>query len=225
VNKPIQEETLIKSKQRVADHGEVFTPSRLVDSMLDLVKQETERIDSRFLEPACGDGNFLAKTLERKLAILQQRYRKSQSEFEKYSVVAVSSIYGIDIIEDNVVSCRKRLLDIFEGVYGNIFKDKIKKDCLLSVQKIFSLNIIHGDALSLQTCDSDPEPIVFAEWSLVNERQIKRRDFNFGELISTAEYNSDSSMPLFSDKGEDVFIPNPVSEYPLQHYLKLHNAE
>jgi hypothetical protein len=225
VNNPNQGETLIKSKQRVADHGEVFTPSRLVDSMLDLVKQETERIESRFLEPACGDGNFLAKVLERKLAIIQQRYRKSQSEFEKHGVVAVSSIYGIDIIEDNVVSCRKRLFDLFAEIYGNTFKDKIKQDCLLSIQKVFSLNIIHGDALSLQTCDSDSQPIVFAEWSLVNERQIKRRDFNFGELISTAEYNSDSSMPLFSDQGEDVFIPNPVCEYPLQHYLKLHNAE
>ncbi|HBE96450.1 MAG TPA: restriction endonuclease subunit M [Verrucomicrobiales bacterium] len=222
---PPEPEKLVVSKQRVADHGEVYTPSWLVDDMLDLVKQETERIESRFLEPACGDGNFLAKVLERKLAIIQQRYRKSQSEFEKYSVVAVSSIYGIDIIEDNVVSCRKRLFDLFAEIYSSSFKDKIKQDCLLSVQKVFSLNIIHGDALSLQNCDSDPQPIVFAEWSLVNERQIKRRDFNFGELVSTAEYNSDSSMPLFSDQGEDVFIPNPVCEYPLQHYLKLHHAE
>lgn len=225
MNKSIQEEVLIKSKQRVADHGEVLTPTWLVDSMLDLVKQETERIDSRFLEPACGDGNFLSQVLLRKLGIILQRYRKSQSEFEKYSIIAVSSIYGIDIIEDNVVTCRKRLLDLFEGIYRKGFKDKIKQDCLLSVQKVLSLNIIYGNALSLQTCDSAPQPIVFAEWSLVNERQIKRRDFNFGELVSIAECNSDSSMPLFSDLGEDVFIPKPVCEYPLQNYLKLYDAE
>ena len=75
----------VKSKKRVADHGEVFTAEREVNAMLDLVKQETERIDSRFLEPACGDGNFLTEVLKRKLIVVENRYRKSQLEFERYS--------------------------------------------------------------------------------------------------------------------------------------------
>ena len=69
-------EKQVKSKQRVADHGEVFTAEREVNAMLDLVKQETERIDSRFLEPACGDGNFLSEILRRKLAVVKRSYGK-----------------------------------------------------------------------------------------------------------------------------------------------------
>ena len=222
MNKPVQEEILIKSKQRVADHGEVFTPTWLVDSMLDLVKQETERIDSRFLEPACGDGNFLSQVLSRKLEIISKRYRKSQNEYEKYAVVGISCIYGIDIIHDNVVACRDRLLAIFEDEYRNIYKDKINLSCIESVKKILSLNIVHGDALSLKSCDKKPKPIVFPEWSLVNATHFKRRDFSFEELMTTSDYNS---MPLFSDQNEDVFIPTPVKEYDLVHYLKINDAK
>lgn len=222
MNKPVQEEILIKSKQRVADHGEVFTPTWLVDSMLDLVKQETERIDSRFLEPACGDGNFLSQVLSRKLEIISKRYRKSQNEYEKYAVVGISSIYGIDIIHDNIVACRDRLLNIFEDEYKDIYKDKINPSCIESVKKILSLNIVHGDALSLKSCDKKPKPIVFPEWSLVNATHFKRRDFSFEELMATSDYNS---MPLFSDQNEDVFIPTPVKEYDLVHYLKISDAK
>jgi len=107
----------IVSKQRVADHGEVLTGKREVNAMLDLVKQETERIDSRFLEPACGNGNYLTVILERKLAVVEKHYGKSQLEFERYAVLAVSSIYGIDILEDNVRQCRHRLYGIFDSDY------------------------------------------------------------------------------------------------------------
>ncbi|WP_304063639.1 hypothetical protein [Pedobacter glucosidilyticus] len=91
----------VKSKKRVTDHGEVFTSQREVSAMLDLVKHETERIDSRFLEPTCGNGNFLAEVLRRKLEIVNSRYSKNQVEWERYSIMAVSSIYGVDILEDN----------------------------------------------------------------------------------------------------------------------------
>ena len=66
-------ERQVKSRARVADHGEVFTADREVNAMLDLVKQDTERVDSRFLEPACGDGNFLAEILRRKLQAARLR--------------------------------------------------------------------------------------------------------------------------------------------------------
>src|SRR6267378_6450727 len=114
----------VKTKRRVSDHGEVLTGHREVNAMLVLLKEETERIDSRFLEPACGDGNFLSAILERKLAVVERRYGKSQLDFERYAVLAVSSIYGIDILEDNVRQCRHRLYSIFDcDFYSRLFKN------------------------------------------------------------------------------------------------------
>lgn len=208
----------VVSKQRVTDHGEVYTSSREVNAMLDLVKPETERIDSRFLEPACGTGNFLAEILDRKLRVVAARYRRSQLEFERYSILAVSSIYGIDILEDNVIACRTRLLDIFNQHYSNLFKE----ECLNAVKYILERNIIWGDALTLFTVGENPQPITFSEWSLVKGSLIKRRDFTFHGLLSHAHTKE---KPLFSDLGEDVFIPTPVKEYPLIHYLKVADAK
>ena len=114
----------VKSKQRVADHGEVFTAEREVNAMLDLVKQETERIDSRFLEPACGDGNFLAEILRRKLAVVKRKYRKSPIDYEKNAVLAATSIYGVDILQDNVDACRERMFEIWDKEYKAVLKKK-----------------------------------------------------------------------------------------------------
>ncbi|MGB9686866.1 MAG: DNA methyltransferase [Rectinema subterraneum] len=211
----------VKSKQRVADHGEVLTGEREVNAMLDLVKAETERIDSRFLEPACGTGNFLAEILRRKLRVVEERYAKSQIEYERYGVLAVSSIYGIDILEDNVQECRERLLGIFEGEYRRLYRSAAKEQCLAAVKYILSCNIIHGDALSLKTVEDKPEPITFAEWSLVNGSLVKRRDFTFRDLLDHA---SAKEMPLFSDLGEDVFIPEPKREYQPVHFLEVGDA-
>ena len=122
-------ERQVKSRERVADHGEVFTAQREVNAMLDLVKQETERIDSRFLEPACGDGNFLAEILRRKLAAVRARYRKSPADYEKYAVVAVTSIYGVDILQDNVDACRQRLFGIWDGEYAENCRGECRQDC------------------------------------------------------------------------------------------------
>src|SRR3989344_5035443 len=137
----------VKSKQRVADHGEVLTGKREVNAMLDLVKQETERIESRFLEPACGTGNFLTEILERKLRVVEARYSKSQLDYERYAVLAVSSIYGIDILKDNVQECRKRLFDIFDKKYTGIFGGRAKDECRNAARFILERNIIWGDAL------------------------------------------------------------------------------
>jgi hypothetical protein len=211
----------IKSKQRVADHGEVLTGEREVNAMLDLVKPETERIDSRFLEPACGTGNFLAEILRRKLRVVESRYAKSQIEYERYAMLAVSSLYGIDILKDNVHECRERLFGIFDAEYRRLFKAAIKEKCLASVRCILSCNIIHGDALSLKTVGDNPEPITFAEWSPVNGSLLKRRDFTFRDLLDHA---AAKEMPLFSDLGEDVFIPEPQREYPPVHFLEVADA-
>lgn len=211
-------EAQVKSKQRVADYGEVLTGKREVNAMLDLVKHETERIDSRFLEPACGTGNFLTEILERKLRVVDERYSKSQLEFERYAVLAVSSIYGIDILEDNVRQCRQRLFGIFDLNYLRLFKHKTNDDCRESVRYILERNIIHGDALSFKTVGERPEPIVFSEWSPVNGSMLKRRDFSFRGLL---DHGALKDSPLFSDLGENVFIPTPKKEYPPIHFLKV----
>jgi len=214
----VRKQEQVISRKRVADHGEVYTAKREVNAMLDLVKQETERIDSRFLEPACGTGNFLAEILERKLCVVESRYRKKPFEYERNAVLAVSSLYGIDIQEDNVLQCRKRLFDIFDRNYNSLFKD----ECQNAVQYILERNIIWGDALTLNTVGENPQPIVFSEWSPVNGSMIKRRDFAFHELIY---YAGMRDKPLFSDLGEEVFIPEPVKEFPLTHYLRVADAE
>lgn len=205
----------VKSKQRVADHGEVFTNPREVNAMLDMVKQETERIDSRFLEPACGDGNFLAEVLRRKLAIVEQRYAKSQQEFERYMVIAVSSIYGVDILEDNAVECRARLFKLVDEKYTSLFKDKCKDECRRSVMFLFNRNILWGDALDF-TNPVTKEPIVFSEWSAVNGTMLKRRDYVFRFLVEKTHQFS-----LFNDEGQPAAIDEPVRDFPLIHFLKL----
>lgn len=215
-------EKQVISKQRVTDHGEVFTNKREVNAMLDLVKQETERIDSRFLEPACGTGNFLAEILERKLQVVESRYEKIQLEYERNAVLAVSSIYGIDILEDNVAECRNRLLEIFHNRYQAKFKSAVNPECTRSIQYILQRNIIWGNALDLMTVGNAPVQIVFSEWSLINGSMLKRRDFTFHGLLDHAKMKE---MPLFSDLGEDVFIPTPVREFPVVHFLKVADAE
>lgn len=211
----------IKSKQRVVDHGEVLTREQEVNAMLDLVKHETERIDSRFLEPACGTGNFLSEILRRKLQIVASRYSKDQLDYERHAVLAISSIYGIDILFDNVQECRERLFQIFDEKYTGQFRERAKDKCRNSVKFILSRNIIHGDALSLETVEEKPQPITFSEWSLVNGSYIKRRDFRFDGLLEHEHMTSAGS--LFSDLGDDVFIPIPSDEHPLMHFLEVAN--
>lgn len=204
------------SKQRVADHGEVLTGKREVDAMLDLVKKETERIESRFLEPACGTGNFLTEILKRKLAVVEKRYGKSQLDFERYAILAVSSIYGIDILEDNVRDCRIRLLGVFDATYSRLFKGDAKDKFREAVRFILERNIIWGDALELKTCDVPRRPIVFSEWSPVNGSMLKRRDFMLSYLLDRPRQAS-----LFSDEGDAADINEPVKEYPPVHFMEI----
>ena len=214
----ITENNQVKSKKRVTDHGEVFTNQREVNAMLDLVKHETERIDSRFLEPACGNGNFLAEVLRRKLAVVDSRYSKSQVEWERYSVIAVSSIYGVDILEDNAQECRDRLLGIYTDWYSKVFK-QVKNECIRSVRFLLSRNILWGDALDF-TNPETKRPIVFSEWSAVNGSMLKRRDYMFKFLVEKTHQFS-----LFNDEGNAAAIDEPVKDFPLIHFLKLSESE
>ena len=205
----------VKSKKRVTDHGEVFTSEREVNAMLDLVKQETERIDSRFLEPACGNGNFLAEVLRRKLANVEAKYKKSQLEYERYAVIAVSSIYGVDILEDNAEECRERLFNIFDEQYTKRYKNECKEDCRSSVKFILNRNILWGDALDFTNPDTK-KPIVFSEWSAINGSMLKRRDYIFKFLVEQTH-----QFAMFNDEGNAAAIDEPIKDYPVMHFLKL----
>ena len=207
---------LVKSKQRTVEFGEVFTSKKIVDSMIDLIDEGKLSIESRFLEPACGNGNFLYEILEKKLKSVEDKYKKDQSDYERYSILAVSSIYGIDILRDNVLECRKRLLNLYIEKYKNNFKDKVNDKSILSISYILDHNIIVGDALSLKISDKSNKPIIFSEWTFVNTSMVKRRDYTLANLIEYRPFESDT---LFSDAGEQVVIPKTIKEYPLVHYL------
>ena len=209
-------EQQIKDKSRVSNFGEVLTSKREVLDMLNLVNTETSRLDSRFLEPACGDGNFLIEVLNFKLDILEKNYSKNQYEFEKFSIQIFTSIYGIDILEDNIISARERLFNQYFDLYNKKFKSNINQKLLDCIKYILKLNLVHADALSLKKVKND-KFIIFSEWSLVNDK-IKRRDFEFKNLIDYAPFEKGT---LFSDLGDEVIIPSPIKEYPLTHFLDI----
>jgi len=209
-------EQQIKDKSRVSNFGEVLTSKREVLDMLNLVNTETSRLDSRFLEPACGDGNFLTEVLNFKLDILEKNYSKNQYEFEKFSIQIFTSIYGIDILEDNIISARERLFNQYFDLYNKKFKSNINQKLLDCIKYILKLNLVHADALSLKKIKND-KFIIFSEWSLVNDK-IKRRDFEFKNLIDYAPFEKGT---LFSDLGDEVIIPSPIKEYPITHFLDI----
>ena len=217
----MREDQHIVSKDRVANYGEVLTGKREINAMLDLVKQETERIESRFLEPACGSGNFLTAILERKLTVVENRYGKAQLEFERYGVLAVSSIYGIDILEDNVRQCRHRLYEIFDSdYYSRLFARSATDQCREAVRFILERNIVWGDALDLKTKKEPRMPIVFSEWSPVSGGMLKRRDFFLSYLLEKGH-----QLSLFNDENQEVNLNRPVKEYPPVHFLEIAHVQ
>ena len=216
----------VKSRQRVVDHGEVFTAEREVNAMLDLVKAETERIDSRFLEPACGNGNFIAEVLRRKLAVVASRYRKSPLEYQRYAFLAVSSIYGVDILADNVGECRERLFRIVEKDARSNIRGSVEPAFLDAVRYVLEKNILCGDALTLR--DASGEPITFAEWSMLGGDLVKRRDFLLSELLEgNVEKNEQASlfgealMRWDFDEETQAYIPAPIRESPPIDYREV----
>ena len=211
----------IKSKERVTEHGEVFTNEREVNAMLDLVKQETGRIESRFLEPACGEGAFLKEILRRKLEVVKNMYKKSSYG---YAILALTSIYGVDIMEDNANICRQNLYDIWNKDYSRYAKEQANDQCREVAKFILRKNILCGDALTM--LQNDGTPITFAEWSLVTGDSIKRRDYRLNELLDGHE----QQMTIFMigweyDEEIQAFIPSPVQEYPPTDYRRLNDYE
>lgn len=207
----------VKTKQRVTDHGEVFTDNREVNAMLDLVKQETENIDSTFLEPACGTGNFLIEILRRKLAVVERKYRKVQNDYERYAFAALFSIYGIELLPDNVERCKERLYKLFTHQYTSIYK-KVNVDYLKSAEFILDRNILCGNALTLK--NEKEKPIVFSQWAFINPREVKRKDYVFEEMIPPDSHDLFDAHET-SDHGKPVFIPKWINEYPPTKFKEL----
>jgi hypothetical protein len=217
--------TTIKSKQRVADHGEVYTNHREVSAMVDLVSHEANRIESKFLEPACGNGNFLIEVLKRKVGAIQRRYSSSQIDFERYLFLASSSIYGIDIQKDNVNECRERLTTFLSETYKNLFKKTYNPQFIKSISFVLTRNILCGDATNLKSYEDDliGKPILFSDWSIISGSLVKRKDFIFSDLV---ERSSHREIPLFSDLDDEdeAFIPEPVEEFSPVNIMRLANG-
>lgn len=201
----------MKSKKRVSDFGEVYTGEREVNAIIDLVKIESMRIDSRFLEPACGNGNFMIKILERKLQVVRKTYKKSQDEYESYAFLAISSIYGIDILNDNVIECRERLYKFFNQQYSTLYKKKCSEDIRDSIIYLLSKNIILGDALTGLKDGEKAEPIIFSEWTML-KKIVKRRDYAMNDMIAYDE--------LATDKNK---IPKPRKEFQMINFKEVSN--
>ena len=192
--------SLIKSKQRVADHGEVFTPAWMVEAMLDLVKHETERIDARFLEPACGSGNFLVRVLQRKLAAVELKFAKSDFEKRHYALLALMCIYGIELLADNIEECRANMLEIL-AAYLNLDEPD---DLYRAAAYVLSQNLVLGDALTMRA--GDDQPITFAEWGYLGKGKFQRRDFRFDVLTGSSAFSAEGS--LFAHLGKhEIFTP------------------
>lgn len=193
---------LVKSRKRVVDHGEVFTPPWMVDAMLDLVKDETERIDSRFLEPACGSGNFIIKILQRKLTAVELKYGQSSFDRQQYALLALMCIYGIELLADNIAECRANVMEVFAEYLQLQESDELYR----AAAHVLSVNLIHGDALAMRSHTG--EVIAVAEWGYLGKGKYQRRDFRLDVLTGSAA--SSANDGLF-DKHE---IFTPIRSYP-----------
>ena len=226
-----QEAAQIKSKERVSQRGEVFTAEREVNAMLDLVANECLRPDSRFLEPACGDGNFLSAILKRKLAELRRKYKKSPRDYEKLSIVAIGSLYGVDIMNDNVEACRERLFSIWDTEYTDHCKSEASDEAREAAKFIIERNIINGNALTLMCVDANGNdtkaPIVFSEWTLINGTQMQRSDYTMADLLTYNDTSTEDGMgnlfALTDEQKEEggIFLRRYITHYKkVQDYGK-----
>ena len=227
---------LITCRSRVIDHGEVFTPPGLVRDMLDLpgVADECLRIDARFLEPACGDGNFLDEVLRRRLdAVTGQHPKHALVPWERDALRGLANLYGIELLHDNVQRCRDRLVDRFETAYVGRFGNKANPAVVGAARHLVRANILWGDALKMTTVGNFVEasrPLVFTQWSMLAGGRFKRRRFEYRDLADLRRAEADAGAgtlfgppaeAITSDAGRPVFLARPVGDLPLIHYLDL----
>ena len=206
---------------RIAEYGEVFTNEKEVKDMLSLVRNETQRIDSKFLDPACGDGNFLEEVILQKLMLLKQINKKEQLNYEKNLFLIVANTYGIELLKDNVIKCRKRIYKIVSEIYLKQFKNNFNSQFIASLNFVISKNIVHGDSLTNKN-PSNGEYLKFSEWVFTTRSLVKRREFLYKELIENSIIND---SPLFASNQNQVFIPNPYKDFKVIHFYELANHD
>jgi hypothetical protein len=199
----IHNNNLIKSKARIQKHGEVFTPAWVVNDMLNLLPEEVWEVGKTFLEPACGEGAFLIEIIKRKLEII---YTENQTEWEWLAAIATSSIYGIEILEDNIANCRKNVLQVFSKFYNAKFPKTQDEEVIKTIQFLLEKNIIQGNALTYRKCAiscgnkcNKCELILFSEWTPLENYQLKRKDYSYEGVIKASEQKNANKGGLFED--------------------------
>ena len=217
------EEKQVKSKKRVRDHGEVFTAEREVKAMCDLVDDELRRIESRVLEPTCGTGNFLVEILNRKLEVVTSRYAHNIHDWEKFSFLAVSSLYGVEFLRDNAITCRVRLYEIWDKAHAKINGSKVDCECYPAISFLLGRNIICGDTLAMSKHDGSH--IIFSEWNFETGDFVKRRDFKFMDMLPKEEKPKKGKKKDYSTIEEQTIvaevIPEPIQEYAPVEYWRI----
>ncbi|WP_227657685.1 GIY-YIG nuclease family protein [Candidatus Magnetaquicoccus inordinatus] len=159
--------------------------------------------DNPSLEPACGSGNFLVPVLRRKLLAVELRYGQSDFEKRHYALLGLMCIYGIELLSDNIAECRANLLGIFAEYLGLNEEDNLYRIACF----VLSLNIVHGDALTMKA--SDGQPITFAEWGYLGKGKFQRRDFLLDILTLSSTFSAEGS--LFAHLGKhEIFTPIKV---------------
>lgn len=228
----------VKSKERVAERGEVFTAEREVKAMCDLVATQCDNVDATFLEPACGDGNFLAEILDRKLTRVKKDAKSDATTWEWLSVRAVASLYGVDIMQDNTEECRQRLFDKWNKAYKTACKKSCNEETRESVRYILSKNIICGNALTMMCVDENQQDtqdyITFAEFKTCGRMyMLKRRDYRLDVLLKANEKPQRQSQLTLDSSVDDIYnyldtnpvtgeyMPKPLREYTPLHYRRL----
>jgi len=212
--------TQFRDRKRIADYGEVFTASKEVNEIIDIVEHEAYRVESKFFEPACGNGNFLTEILKRKISTIEKKYAKNQVDFEKNLIISIGSLYGIDILKNNVEESKYRLEEIAIQKYKKLFNKDTKENFIKVVKYILNKNIIIGDALTLKSTTKKQKPLIFSEWASINGTEIKRKDYVLYKLLDNSEMSR-----VKSDEGLIEYIPAPIKEYRKVHYLDIINND
>jgi len=209
-----------RDRKRIADYGEVFTASKEVNEIIYIVEHEAYRVESKFFEPACGNGNFLTEILKRKISTIEKKYAKNQVDFEKNLIISIGSLYGIDILKNNVEESKYRLEEIAIQKYKKLFNKDTKENFIKVVKYILNKNIIIGDALTLKSTTKKQKPLIFSEWASINGTEIKRKDYVLYKLLDNSEMSR-----VKSDEGLIEYIPAPIKEYRKVHYLDIINND
>ena len=209
-SKKNEAEIIIKSKRRVQKHGEVFTPRWMINKMLNTpgIKEACESLDKTFLEPAAGEGAFLVEILKRKLSLVKEQYSSTLIQYENYSLFVLSTIYGIELLEDNAQLCVLNLFDTYMKSYTEIltkFEGNINIKVTTSAKTIITKNIVQGNFLTRLTPSGSK--IRFVEWKAQTQLsskkkiiKVSRTDYTLDEIFEKID-----KLPGESISSQDVY--------------------